>query len=216
MTFVASDLEGTLTIGETWKGIGRYLKEHGRGWEYRTFFLARMPGYLATKVGVRSEQAFRDGWMARLAGLLRGMGTTELERLAEWVVEEELWPKRREGVLGELERYRGDGRRLVLAAGAYGPILEAFARRIGAEAVGTPLEYADGRATGRLIGAVNTGRAKAGRLAERVGGAEVYAAYGDTIADLPMLELSAAPVAVDPDPELRREARRRGWRVLEV
>lgn len=29
--FVASDLEGTLTAGETWRGVGRYLKRNGRG-----------------------------------------------------------------------------------------------------------------------------------------------------------------------------------------
>jgi phosphoserine phosphatase len=215
VTFVASDLEGTLTTGESWRGVGRYLKERGRGRAYRAFVLARMPGYLAMKLGLVSEQAFRDGWMERLARLLRGMGPEELERIARWVVDEELWPKRREGVLRELAEHREAGRRVVLAAGAYGPVLEEFARRIGAEAVGTPLEYSGGVATGRLIGAVNTGRAKAERLAERVGGAGVYAAYGDTIADLPMLESSEAPVAVHPDPGLRRVARARGWRVLE-
>jgi phosphoserine phosphatase len=214
--FVASDLEGTLTTGETWKGVGRYLKEHGRGREYRAFFLSRMPGYFATKLRPGNEQAFRDDWMALLAGFLRGMEPAELEQLGRWVVDKELWPKRREGVLAELERQREAGRRVVLAAGAYQPVLEAFVHRIGAEAVGTPLEYADGRATGRPIGAVNTGEAKAERLAERVGESTVHAAYGDTIADLPMLESSESPVAVHPDPELRREARKRGWRVLEV
>ncbi len=214
MTFIASDLEGTLTTGESWKGVGRYLKEHGRGRSYRAFFLARMPGYFATKVGVGGEQGFRDGWMARLAGLLRGMRPAELERLAGWVVEHELWPKRREGVLDELEGHRVAGRRLVLVAGAYQPVLEAFARKIGAEAVGTPLEYSDGRATGRLIGAVNTGKAKAERLAGRVGAARVVAAYGDTLADLHMLKMSEGPVAVDPDPDLRAEALKRGWRIF--
>ncbi len=214
MTFVVSDLEGTLTTGESWKGVGRYLKEHGKGRAYRAFFLARMPGYVATKVGAGDEQRFRDGWMARLAGFLGGMGPVELERLARWVVEEELWPRRREDVLDELQTHRDAGRRLVLAAGTYQPVLEAFACRIGAEAVGTPLEYFDSRATGHLIGAVNTGRTKAERLAGRVGAARVIAAYGDTLADLPMLKMSEGPVVVDPDPKLRVEALRRGWRIF--
>lgn len=214
MTFVASDLEGTLSTGESWKGIGRYLKGHGRGRDYRAFFLARMPGYAATKVA-GDEQKFRDAWMARLARLLRGMGPAELDRLAEWVVEKEMWPNRRGAVLDELRRHKEAGERLVLAAGVYQPVLEAFARRIGAEAVGTPLEYSGGRATGSLIGAVNTGRAKAARLAEQVGPAKLTAAYGDTLPDRYMLEMSEKPVAVAPDPELRAEAQRRGWRVFE-
>ena len=214
MAFVASDLEGTLTTGESWKGVGRYLKEHGQGRAYLAFFLARMPGHFATKVGAADEQEFRDGWMARLAGFLRGMGPAELERLARWVVEEELWPKRRDGVLGELEGHRDAGQRLVLVAGAYQPVLEAFAYRIGAEAVGTPLEYSGNEATGRLAGAVNTGRRKAERLARRVGDTRVVAAYGDTLADLDMLKMSEGPVVVDPDPKLRAEALEKGWRIF--
>lgn len=93
-------------------------------------------------------------------------------------------------------------------------MLEAFARRIGAEAVGTPLEFSGGRATGRLAGAVNTGNTKAKRLSERLGAGELLAAYGDTLADLPMLALAETPVAVRPDTRLKEEALGRGWRVL--
>ena len=215
MTFVASDLEGTLTTGESWKGVGYYLKEHDRVWAYRAFFLTRMPAYLAARVGLCDEQKFRDSWMARLAGFLRGMGPVELEYLATWVVDRELWPRRRGVVLDELEEHRRAGRRLVLVAGGYQPIVEAFARRIGAEAVGTPLEYSGDRATGRLRGAINTGTTKAGRLTEHVGTARVSIAYGDTIADAHMLRMSKNPVAVVPDDELRAEALENGWRILE-
>ncbi|MDP9228510.1 MAG: haloacid dehalogenase-like hydrolase, partial [Actinomycetota bacterium] len=40
-------------------------------------------------------------------------------------------------------------------------------------------------------------------------------AYGDSISDLPMLELVGNPHAVNPDFRLAREARRRGWAVHE-
>lgn len=214
MTFVASDLEGTLTAGETWRGVGRYMEDHGRRTRYRAFLLSRLPGVLAAKLRLTDRQAVRDGFIAGLAQLFRGMTRAEIERMAEWVAEEELWPKRHEAVLRELEAHAEAGRRVVLAAGGYQPVLEAFARKIGAEAVGTPLEFSRGEATGRLVGAVNTGKAKAERLRERVGAGELRAAYGDTWADLGMLELSEAPVAVQPDPRLRKEALERGCRVL--
>jgi phosphoserine phosphatase len=35
--------------------------------------------------------------------------------------------------------------------------------------------------------------------------------YTDSITDLPLLEAVGRPVAVNPDPRLRRLARRRGW-----
>ena len=194
--------------------MGRYLKRHGRGTGYRAFFLSRVPGVLLAKAGLADGQAVRDGFLVGMARLFRGMTRAEIERMAEWVVGEELWPKRRGEVLGELGAHAETGRRVVIAAGGYQPVVEAFARRIGAEAVGTPLEFSEGGATGRLIGAVNTGRAKAERLCERVGAGELHAAYGDTLADLPMLEMSESPVAVRPDPRLRDEALERGWRVL--
>ena len=42
------------------------------------------------------------------------------------------------------DRYRAAGYRLVLASGTYQPVLDAFARRIGAVGLGTPLEVRDG------------------------------------------------------------------------
>ena len=215
MSFVASDLEGTLTAGETWRGVGRYLKRHGRGTGYHVFLLTRLPGVLAAKVGIVDGQAVRDGFISGMARLFRGMTRAEVEHMAKWVAEEELWPKRRQAVLGELGAHAEAGRRVVIAAGGYQPVVEAFACRIGAKAVGTPLEFSGGRATGRLVGDVNTGRAKAERLSEHVGEEEVRAAYGDTSADLLMLEMSWNPVAVCPDRGLRERVLKEGWRVLE-
>jgi alcohol-forming fatty acyl-CoA reductase len=40
-------------------------------------------------------------------------------------------------------------------------------------------------------------------------------AYGDSLADLPLLELVGHPHAVNPDFRLAREARRRRWAVEE-
>jgi hypothetical protein len=53
------------------------------------------------------------------------------------------------------------------------------------------------------------------QLAERQGIdlSESYA-YSDSESDLPMLEVVGHPVAVNPDRELGRVARERGWQVL--
>lgn len=215
---VAADLEGTLTGGETWRGIGRFLAQHGRAPAYRAFVLAHLPAALLARAGLADELAFRDRWTARFPRLLRGLSGDELRRLAGWVVDHELWPGRRAVVLAELEQYRRAGGRLVLASGTYQPVLDCFARRLGAEAIGTPLEIAaaSGRVTGRLAEPVNTGATKAARLRAALAGAPLAVAYGDTLADLPMLELSAGPVVVGPDARLARLARARGWRILPV
>ena len=119
------------------------------------------------------------------------MDEAELARVATWVVEHELWPKRRPNVVAELARHRRAGHTLVLASGTYQPVLEALVARLGAVAVGTPLEMADGVATGRLSGGVNTGEAKVARLTAWLDGRTLGLAYGDTEADVPMLACRA-------------------------
>jgi phosphoserine phosphatase len=37
--------------------------------------------------------------------------------------------------------------------------------------------------------------------------------YSDSVTDLPLLEAVGEPVAINPDPALKRVARRRGWRI---
>ncbi len=109
------------------------------------------------------------------------------------------------------------GARLVLATGGWQPIADAFARRLGADlALGTPLEVRDGVVTGRTVVPTQSGVQKAAAVRSLAAGAPVVAAFGDTAADVPLLELADRPVAVAPDSALRREAVRRGWEVLEA
>ena len=143
--------------------------------------------------------------------------------MAEWVVGEHLWPTRRQAAIDAVrataERARRDhaGARLVLATGAYQPLGEAFARRIGADvALGTPLELRDRLVTGSLAGPTASGEAKAAAVLAEAAGGEVLAAFGDTVADIPLLRLAMRSVAVAPDTGLRREAAARGWELLEA
>ncbi len=206
------DLEGTLTAGETWKGLARYLKTHGKKAAYDRFFALHLPGALLAKAGLLPKRWYQNVWMKNLAGLFRGLDEAALREVAEWVVEEELWPVRKERVLARLFDHLDRGHRVVLASGTYQPVLEAFARRLapGVEALGTPLELREGRASGRLAGPVNVGRVKAERVRALLGGPPDFA-YGDTLADLPLLLSARHPTVVDPDPRLRAEAARRGF-----
>ena len=218
---VAADLEGTCTSGETWRGVGRWLAANGRGGRYRRFFVPRLAALPLVRVGLVGRQAFRDRWIRDLARLLDGLGASALAALAEEVVEEELWPKRRTSVLDELEAAAASGRRVVIASGTYQPVLAAFVGRLPGgpagtiAALGTDLEMRDGRTTGRLAGPIGTGERKAARVRAFAAGAPIAVAFGDSLADAPLLEASAAPVAVAPDGDLRPVALTRGWRILD-
>ena len=212
---VAADLEGTLTTGETWKGLGRYLMGHGQALGYGAFFARRMPKAVAAKLHLTDERAFKNQWMTDLSQFFAGMSVKEFCEVAEWVVDTELWPKRREDIIAALKAHQAAGEKLVLVSGTYQPILEIFAERLGAGAVGTPLEVVNGKLTGRLAGEVNVGEAKAKRLHEMLGQERLYATYGDTEADISMMMLGDKPVAVYPDKTLRDTAEALAWNILE-
>jgi len=209
------DLEGTLTAGETWKAVGRYLKAHGKKAAYDRFFARHLPGALLVKARLLPKRWYQNLWMEHLARLFAGMDAAELRHLAEAVVEEELWPRQKEEVLKRLQSLYNAGHRVVIASGSYQPVVEAFARKIGpgVEALGTPLEFKGGRATGRLAGPMNVGKVKAERVLELLGSPPDLA-FGDTAADLPLLQSAKHGVAVDPDPALLRAARTSGLEVL--
>ncbi|MCA9920525.1 MAG: hypothetical protein KC445_21370, partial [Anaerolineales bacterium] len=58
----------------------------------------------------------------------------------------------------------------------------------------------------------NVGQPKVDKL-QRLPG-KLVAAYGDTMRDIPMLEMAETAVAVHPDAILRETAVQRGWRIL--
>jgi phosphoserine phosphatase len=219
---VAADLEGTCTAGETWRGVGRWLGANGRRGRYRRFLAPRLAALPLVRVGLVSRRDFRNRWIRDLARLLDGLTPGELEAMAAEVVKTELWPKRRPAVIAELESATAGGARVVIATGTYDPVLAAFAARVeGGPAwpvsgLGTPLAMRDGRTTGRLAGPIGTGAPKAVRVRAFAAGAPILAAYGDSLADVPLLEAAESAVAVAPDAELRPLAAARGWRILDA
>ena len=69
--------------------------------------------------------------------------------------------------------------------------------------------------TGRIAGEIGTRSSKADAVLEAAGGAPIVRAYGDTAADIPMLELATEAIAVAPDHALRLTALAKGWRIVE-
>lgn len=211
---IATDLEGTLTLGATWKGLRSYMRAQGDR-RVDVYAYTRLPKALLARAGIVNIQKFKQVWLTDILGFFAGMTPEEFQSVAEFVAYEEMWPHRRRDVLDELHRHRDAGARVILTTGTFAPIAEAFAARAGlAEVVSTPLEVVDGRLTGREGKPYNTGQAKAGNLRAYLNGAAPDRAYGDTLADVPMLESSGEAVAVYPDKQLAKVAAMRGWRVL--
>jgi phosphoserine phosphatase len=216
---IVSDMDGTLTTAETWRGVLAWVRLHRPSRAARAFVAVRLPMVLVAKLGIIGKEGFRARWLRDLAELLQGATERELDAMGEWVVEHYLWPARRQrGLDAVAEAQRGCGStgvQLLLATGGYQQVGDAFARRIGAvAALGTPLEFHDGIATGRLAAATQSGEQKAAAVRRRAAGGEILAAFGDTAADIPLLNSARRAVAVAPDKQLRAEAVRRGWEIV--
>lgn len=219
---VVSDMDGTLATVDTWRGVHAWILANRPSAAARRFVRIRLPRVALAKAGLLDKEAFRARWLEDQAQLLRGLPEARLDEMGAWVVAEHLWPARRQAAIDAVEavaagaRATHPGARLVLATGAFQPVADAFASRMGADvALGTPLEVLDGIATGRLLRPTQAGEAKALAVAAEAGGGEVLAAFGDTVADIPLLRLATHGVAVAPDRGLRREAAKRGWSILE-
>lgn len=214
MAFVATDLEGTLTTGATWRGFGNYLKQYRSALAYNLFLAVRLPMPVLVATGLLDQQRAKSAWIADQLKLFTEATVDDVRHMAEWVVEHEMWPRRRPEVLSEVAAHQANGHHIILATGTYQPIAEAFAARIGAEALGTPLKFVDGKLVG-IDAPVSVKGEKADNLRERIGDGPVIAAYGDTASDIPMLSMAEQPTAVHPDRRLRAAAEARGWRIID-
>lgn len=212
---VACDMEGTLSGGVTWKGMRDYLVAHGRGATYRRLMRKRLVQISLFRLGLINQQKFKESWMIDMLSLFAGMSHDEFAHASDWIVENELWAKRRRPVIEELKNHRDQGRRVVVISGLIEPMLARFVAKIGVEAIGTPILFLDEVFSGRTAAPFTTGGRKVEQLEPFLNPAgRIAAAYGDTAADIPMLSLSENPTAVFPEKNLRHHALTAGWRIL--
>ena len=155
-------------------------------------------------------------WMQDEIRLLCGATSQEFNEIAEWVVEHIMWPNRREDVIAEIRLLQQRGAQIAVVSSAYQPIVEAFARRIDANPIGSPLIFQDAKLVGVTL-PINSYEHKIKNIYTLFKDVEIMSAYGDTMSDIPMMELSADPVAVYPNNNYlgakpyERTAKRKGY-----
>jgi HAD superfamily hydrolase (TIGR01490 family) len=202
---------------------GASLFHLARGLHRREFFTTRDILSAAWKqayfrvVGVEDPDHVAETRASALA-FIKGHRVSELEALGEEIFDEamahRIWP----GTRALAQLHLDQGQRVWLVTAAPVELARIIAHRMGLTgALGTVSEHEDGVYTGRLVGEMLHGAAKAeavAALAEREGLDLVRcSAYSDSYNDLPMLELVGDPCVVNPDARLREHARARGWRV---
>jgi len=210
---VVSDVSGTLTTGSPVLGLVDWVRHHQSKFRANWFSLTSLFSYPLAKWEIINWNRWATRFMINSLPLIKNADETIVRQMAEWAVEHQLWPKRRADVLEELGRLRDEGARVILVSSIFLPAVQVFADRIGAEAIGSPLEIVGGRL--RFANDIVMGPEKITQIKEKIGVDQVAAAFGDTQADIPMLELAQRPVAVYPDTVLRETAVQRGWEIMD-
>ena len=207
------DLEGTVlgtNVIDTYLWI-RLAASPKREWAKRVFDLARTaPGLLA------AERRDRGEFLRKFYRRYEGAPVDEINRLAWDAFNSTVLPNAFPEGMRRIRAHKAAGHTVVILTGALDFTIAPMAPLADVMATAR-LRQENGTYTGELEEVPYAGDARAAylrRLAKERG-ADLPAsyAYGDSISDLPMLESVGNPVAVNPDPRLRRIARDRRWAI---
>jgi HAD superfamily hydrolase (TIGR01490 family) len=211
------DVDNTLMRGASLFHVAR--KMHQRG----AFTLAQAAGFawkqfkfVARGENIDDVHAVRDSALTLAAGIT----VDDIKALGEEVYDEmiasRIWP----GAKALAEQHLRVGRRVWLVTATPIEVATVISTRLGLTgALGTVGEVSDGMYTGRLVGDILHGSAKAVAvqgIADQEGlDLKRCWAYSDSYNDVPLLSLVGHPVAINPDAKLRRHARDRNCPVYD-
>jgi HAD superfamily hydrolase (TIGR01490 family) len=210
------DVDNTLMRGAS-------IYHFARGLAARKLFgprdLARMTwGQVSFRLRGAEKSDHMDAARESALAFVAGHRVDDIVALGEEIYDDTMADRIWQGARELTQRHLAAGQRVWLVTATPVELANILARRLGLTgALGTVAETVDGEYTGHLVGGLLHGEAKAAAiraLAEREHlDLSRCSAYSDSSNDLPMLLLVGHPNAVNPDADLRAEARRRGWPV---
>jgi HAD superfamily hydrolase (TIGR01490 family) len=205
------DLDKTLLDTSSGQLYARYMYRHSQmgRWE-----LARVVWWgILSRLGTLDMQNL----IPRLLAGAAGDSEQEMRQLCDRWFAEDVIPQVTERGRQRVAEHQAQGHVLAIVSGSTQYVVGPSAAYLGfpGQYVCTHLESKNGYLTGQVVQPVCYGTGKvvwAERFAAEHGvdlGASYF--YTDSITDLPLMERVGHPVAVNPDPRLRRLAGRRGW-----
>ncbi|MDR0432962.1 MAG: HAD-IB family hydrolase [Bifidobacteriaceae bacterium] len=209
------DIDNTLIRGASTFHLARAMRRRGL---LRTKVIAefalRHAQYLWRGERVKDLAIFQT---ERLE-VIRGISVAEVvgvgEELYEQVLAHRIFPATKR----LLDQHRQSGHEVWLVSAAPIEIGSLLANKLGATgALGTVPEREDGFYTGRLVGGLLHGPAKADAVtqlaAERGLDLPASFAYGDSASDVPLLDVVGNACGINPDRRLRAYCAAHGWPV---
>ncbi|RJQ78063.1 HAD-IB family hydrolase [Pseudonocardiaceae bacterium YIM PH 21723] len=203
--------------------MGSSIFHVARGMAARNFFTTSdLLGFawqqLKFRIGGKEYASDVQSGREQALSFAAGRRVDELISMGEEIYDELMADKIWAGTRALAQLHLDAGQRVWLVTATPVEIAEIIARRLGLTgALGTVSETKDGVYTGRLVGDLLHGKAKAHAVRALVAreGLDLRrcAAYSDSINDVPMLSMVGTAVAVNPDSGLREVARQRGWEI---
>jgi len=210
------DVDNTMMMGASIFHFARGLaaRKFFSGSDMRGFVWQQLKFRLGGEGTPDDVRAHREQALSFVAG----QSVAELVRLGEEIYDELMADRIWEGTRALAQMHLDAGQRVWLVTATPLELARIIARRLGLTgALGTVAESENGVYTGRLVGELLHGPAKAHAvraLAAREGlDLRRCVAYSDSINDVPMLSVVGTAVAVNPDSDLRQLARERGWEI---
>jgi HAD superfamily hydrolase (TIGR01490 family) len=210
------DVDNTMMMGASlfWFARGLAARKYFSSRDLYGFIWQQAKFRIAGNESADDMHTIRENALAFVAG----REVAEISQAGEEIYDELMADRIWSGTRVLAQKHLDAGQRVWLVTATPVELASIIAQRLGLTgALGTVAEVVDGKYTGRLVGEMMHGPAKAEAvlaLAEREGlDLSRCTAYSDSANDLPMLSLCGTAVAVNPDTELRAAAKARGWTI---
>lgn len=211
------DVDNTMMRGASLYAVARKMYKH-KAFSLRQilWFLLHQLRFAARGESLGDIRAIRD----KALTLVEGFSVAEMDELADEIYDEfivaKIWP----GTRAIAEQHLHAGRQVWLVTATPLEVASVMARRLGLTgALGTSVEHIDGAYTGKLVGEILHGPAKAEAIKElaKTEGFDLAKCWGysDSHNDIPLLEAVGHPVAINPDGKLRQFAKQKSWTVYD-
>jgi HAD superfamily hydrolase (TIGR01490 family) len=216
LTAAFFDVDNTMMIGASIFHLARGLAAR------KYFTTADLAGFawqqLKFRIGGRETRYSTTTGRDTALSFAAGRSVAEFTAIGEEIYDELMAHRIWAGTRALAQMHLDAGHRVWLVTATPVELATIIARRLGLTgALGTVSESVDGYYTGRLVGEILHGPAKA-HAVQALADAEGLdlsrcTAYSDSVNDVPMLSAVGTAVAINPDAELRDIARERGWQV---